>query len=74
MMFADIATEEKQRVLAELGEVKRLFASRGWFAGTSGNLSIRAERSAPTDEGVQWVASERFAGRYMRQLSLGSDV
>ncbi|MBW7457011.1 methylthioribulose 1-phosphate dehydratase [Paenibacillus sepulcri] len=42
MMFADIATEEKQRVLAELGEVKRLFASRGWFAGTSGNLSIRA--------------------------------
>lgn len=42
MMFADIATEEKQQVLAELGEVKRLFASRGWFAGTSGNLSIRA--------------------------------
>ena len=39
-----------------------------------GNLSIRAERSAPVDEGVQWLGSERFAGRYMRQLTLGSDV
>ena len=39
-----------------------------------GNLTIRAERSAPVDEGVQWIASERFAGRYMRQLTLGSDV
>ena len=39
-----------------------------------GTLSIRAERSAPADEGAQWVASERFAGRYMRQLALGGDI
>ena len=40
-----------------------------------GELIIRAERSAPAeDESVQWVGSERFAGRYMRQLSLGTDI
>ena len=39
-----------------------------------GNLTIRAERSARPDEAVQWMASERFSGRYMRQLSLGDDV
>ncbi|MCM3747532.1 methylthioribulose 1-phosphate dehydratase [Paenibacillus pasadenensis] len=33
--------EEKQRAYSELTEVKELFASRGWFAGTSGNLSVR---------------------------------
>ncbi|SEM77283.1 methylthioribulose 1-phosphate dehydratase [Paenibacillus sp. OV219] len=41
MSFERIATEDKQRALAELTEVKSLFASRGWFPGTSGNLSIR---------------------------------
>ncbi|MBA2740312.1 MAG: Hsp20/alpha crystallin family protein [Actinomycetota bacterium] len=39
-----------------------------------GTLSIRAERTARPDESVQWLASERFSGRYMRQLSLGDDV
>lgn len=39
-----------------------------------GNLSIRAERTARPDESVQWLASERFSGRYLRQLSLGDDV
>lgn len=41
MSFQHIATEDKQRALSELKEVKELFASRGWFPGTSGNLSIR---------------------------------
>ena len=39
-----------------------------------GNLTIQAERSAPVNDGVRWLASERFAGRYMRQLALGTDV
>jgi HSP20 family protein len=37
-------------------------------------LTIAAERSERTEEGVQWIASERFAGRYMRQLSLGEGI
>lgn len=36
-----ITLEEKQRAYAQLHEVKSLFAQRGWFAGTSGNLSVR---------------------------------
>ena len=39
-----------------------------------GNLSIRAERTSRPEESVQWLTSERFSGRYMRQLSLGDDV
>ncbi len=39
-----------------------------------GTLTIRAERTARTEESVQWVASERFSGRYMRQLALSDDV
>lgn len=41
MKLDQIPLEEKQSALAELKEVKQLFASRGWFAGTSGNLSVR---------------------------------
>ncbi|QJC51929.1 methylthioribulose 1-phosphate dehydratase [Paenibacillus albicereus] len=41
--------EEKQRAYAELAEVKELFASRGWFAGTSGNLSVRVGGFEPGD-------------------------
>ena len=37
-------------------------------------LTISAERSERTEEGVQWIASERFAGRYLRQLSLGDGI
>lgn len=37
----------------------------------NGTLTIRAERSSRTEESVQWLASERFTGSYMRQLSLG---
>lgn len=41
MSFAHITTEDKQRVLQELSAVKADFASRGFFPGTSGNLSMR---------------------------------
>ncbi|MFQ6324581.1 Hsp20/alpha crystallin family protein [Nocardia sp. CWNU-33] len=40
----------------------------------NGTLTLRAQRSTPSDEGVQWIASERFAGTFMRQLSLGENV
>ncbi|MFB9330546.1 methylthioribulose 1-phosphate dehydratase [Paenibacillus aurantiacus] len=49
MTFANISLEEKQRALAELTEVKQLFASRGWFPGTSGNLSVRVGEFASDD-------------------------
>ena len=40
-----------------------------------GTLTIQAERTArPDDESVQWLASERFSGRYQRQMSLGDDI
>ena len=40
----------------------------------NGTLTIKAQRSAGTEEGVQWIASERFTGTYMRQLSLGDNI
>jgi HSP20 family protein len=40
----------------------------------NGVLSLRAHRSLPSDSGVQWITSERFAGSYMRQISLGEGV
>lgn len=40
----------------------------------NGNLTLRAQRTVPSEEGVQWIASERFAGTFMRQLSLGDNV
>lgn len=49
MSFAQIPLEAKQQALAELSEVKRLFAGRGWFPGTSGNLSIRVGDFAPDE-------------------------
>jgi len=49
MSYQDIALEEKQRAFAELREVKELFASRGWFPGTSGNLSVRVGGFEPGD-------------------------
>ena len=36
-----------------------------------GVLSIRAVRSAPTRDGVDWVAAERPTGTFLRQLRLG---
>ena len=37
----------------------------------NGVLTLSAQRSAPSDEGVEWLASERFSGTYRRQLTLG---
>lgn len=34
-------------------------------------LTIRAERTARTETGVQWLARERATGTYVRQLTLG---
>jgi len=40
----------------------------------NGTLTIRAERSARSDDAVDWIASERFTGSYMRQLALGDGI
>ncbi|MGN6606985.1 MAG: Hsp20/alpha crystallin family protein [Jatrophihabitans sp.] len=40
----------------------------------NGTLTIRAERSERTEDGVQWIASERFTGTYQRQLALGDNI
>jgi HSP20 family protein len=40
----------------------------------AGTLTIQAERTIGGGDQRQWIAQERPAGRYMRQLSLGNDV
>ncbi|EKF22477.1 hsp20/alpha crystallin family protein [Mycolicibacterium hassiacum DSM 44199] len=40
----------------------------------NGTLTISAQRSARSDDSVQWLANERFYGSYRRQLSLGEGV
>jgi len=40
----------------------------------NGTLTIRAKRSERSEDGVQWIASERFTGTYQRQIALGEDV
>ena len=40
----------------------------------NGVLTVKAERPAPTVEGAQWIAGERFAGSYLRQLSVGDGI
>jgi HSP20 family protein len=40
----------------------------------NGTLTISAHRTARSDESVQWLASERFFGKYQRQLSLGEGI
>lgn len=37
-------------------------------------LTLAAHRSAPSDEGVTWLAGERFTGTYKRQLAVGEDI
>ncbi|WP_413317927.1 Hsp20/alpha crystallin family protein [Agrococcus sp. 1P02AA] len=37
-------------------------------------LTIQAERTIGAADGSQWLAQERPAGRYVRQLGLGTDV
>lgn len=41
MSLQELRLEDKQQAYAELKEVKTNLANRGWFQGTSGNLSIR---------------------------------
>jgi len=48
MKFDQLTTEEKQRALSELRSTKELFASRNWFPGTSGNLSVRVGEFDPS--------------------------
>jgi HSP20 family protein len=40
----------------------------------NGTLTISAHRTARSEESVQWLASERFFGKYQRQLSLGEGI
>ncbi len=37
-------------------------------------LTIRAERTLPVGEDVQWITRERSAGSFLRQLSLGQGL
>ena len=40
----------------------------------NGTLTIRAQRSGRTEDGVEWLAGERFTGTYMRQIALGDGI
>ena len=43
--------------------------------GVDGNtLTIRAERTLRAEDGAQWIAQERPAGSFMRQLNLGEGL
>ncbi|MGF6822208.1 HSP20 family protein [Microbacterium sp. ZKA21] len=39
-----------------------------------GQLSIRAQRTGDTRDGVRWLARERNTGNYLRQFTLGDGV
>ncbi|SIR90263.1 Hsp20/alpha crystallin family protein [Williamsia sterculiae] len=40
----------------------------------NGVLTVSAQRTPRSDEGVQWLTSERFFGTYRRQLTLGDGI
>lgn len=40
----------------------------------NGTLTIKAERTERSGDNVQWIASERFTGTFMRQLALGEGI
>lgn len=40
----------------------------------NGVLTLSAERTARSDDGVQWLTNERFFGSYRRQLTLGDGI
>jgi methylthioribulose-1-phosphate dehydratase len=46
-MSRTIFLEQKERAFAELRDIKGTLAARGWFPGTSGNLSVRVGEFAP---------------------------
>ena len=37
-------------------------------------LTIRAERTPRSDDGVKWITRERSTGSYLRQLNLGQGI
>jgi HSP20 family protein len=37
-------------------------------------LTIRAERTARSDEGVKWISRERRTGSFLRQFTLGQGI
>ena len=37
-------------------------------------LTIRAERTMPSHEGVKWLSRERTGGSFLRQLNLGQGI
>jgi HSP20 family protein len=37
-------------------------------------LTIKAQRSERSEDGVQWISSERFTGTYQRQIALGDGI
>ncbi|WP_338750950.1 Hsp20/alpha crystallin family protein [Janibacter alittae] len=39
-----------------------------------GVLTLTAHRTAPPEENVQWLTSERFSGSYRRQITFGDDI
>jgi methylthioribulose-1-phosphate dehydratase len=47
MSFSAIPTEQKQYAISELSAIKADFAARGFFPGTSGNLSLRVGPYTP---------------------------
>jgi methylthioribulose-1-phosphate dehydratase len=57
MSFANVTLENKQQVLGELSVIKADFAARGWFPGTSGNLSMRVGPHTPEDFSFAITAS-----------------
>src|SRR5438552_15410390 len=40
----------------------------------NGVLTVKAERTSRTEEGLEWISGERFAGTFMRQISLGDGI
>lgn len=40
----------------------------------NGTLTIKAQRSERSGHEVQWIASERFTGSYLRQVALGDGI
>ncbi|MGD9619681.1 MAG: Hsp20/alpha crystallin family protein [Mycolicibacterium sp.] len=40
----------------------------------NGTLTVSAHRTARSEDSAHWLASERFFGKYQRQLSLGDGV
>ncbi|MCZ8518807.1 MULTISPECIES: methylthioribulose 1-phosphate dehydratase [Paenibacillus] len=46
-MSLTIRLEDKQQAFEDLREIKTLLAGRGWFPGTSGNLSVRVGEFTP---------------------------